>query len=78
MQVPDPRLPARAAKVAGFALEQDWNLVRTRAVPTPLRPDGRLELRSPATPADRLVRPTVFLGRGPDGRLHFLCEVLDS
>ena len=78
MQVPDSHQPARAGKMPGFALERDWNSVRARMVPTPLRPDGRLELRRPATRADRLVRPAVFLGRAPDGRLHFLCEVLDS
>ena len=78
MQVPASQLPARAGKVPGFALERDWDLVRARVVPTPLRPDGRLELRGPATRADRLVRPTVYLGRAADGRLRFLCEVLDS
>lgn len=65
-------------KVLAYIHDQDWGLVRTRLQPTPMRPDGRLEVRHPASPGDRLVLPTVFLGRRDDGRLGFLCDLLDS
>ena len=69
-------LPEPRGKVLCFARERDWNLARARMGPTPMRPDGRLELREPAKLGDRLVRPIVFLGRAEDGRLSFLCDVL--
>ena len=61
-----------------YARGEDWDLVRARLRPTPVWPDGRLELRAPPEPSTRLVRPRVFLGRRADGRLAFLCDVIDA
>jgi hypothetical protein len=65
-------------KVLAYVLDQDCDLVRSQHQPTPMRPDGLLEPRRRAEPGDRLVTPTVFLGRSRDGRLGFLCELVDS
>ena len=65
-------------KVLAYVHDHDYDLARVCLQPTPLRPDGRLELRQPAAPGDRLVVPTVFLGRRADGRIGFLCDVVDG
>ena len=65
-----------AGSVLAYVRKGDWDLVRSRLSPTPLLPDGYLEVRHPATREDRLVIPQVFLGRQRDGRLAFSCAVV--
>jgi hypothetical protein len=67
-----------AATVLAYVRAGDWDLARVRLSPTPLLPDGYLELRRPAAREDRLVLPRVFLGRQRDGRLAFRCAVVQE
>ena len=76
-------------KVLAYLLDEDCTQLPVDApagllaLPALMRPGGRLDYRRPslpgtATPGALLVVAREFLGRSEDGRLGFLCDVVDG